>query len=96
MAPSSMSWAAWTQGNIQRREWSTSRGMPALVDGLDDAVGVGERRGDGLFAEDALDAGVHGVHGDLRVDVVAGDDADDVQILFLEHLAVAGVGVDLG
>ena len=55
------------------------------------AIGVGERGGDWLFAEDALHAGLGGVYHDLGVRVVAGDDADDIQVFRGQHGPVVGV-----
>ena len=45
-----------------------------------------------LLTEDML-AGLEGLDGDLHVPVVGGDDADDVDVLALENLAIIAGGV---
>ena len=62
-----------------------------IVGGGHHAIGVGERGGDWLFAEDASHTRVNCVDHDLGVGVVAGDDADDVQVFRGQHGLVIGI-----
>ena len=64
--------------------------------GFDHAGGVVEGGGERLLAGDALYAMVGAVDDDVGVGVVAGGDAEEVQVLFVYHLAVVGVGARLG
>ena len=53
-----------------------------------------ERQRQRLLAEDVL-AGLKGLDGDLHMPVIGGDDADDVDVLAIEHFPVVAVGIGL-
>ena len=64
--------------------------------GFDHAGGVVEGGGERLLAGDALYAMVGAVDDDVGVGVVAGGDAEEVEVFLVYHLAVVGVGARLG
>ena len=64
--------------------------------GFDHAGGVVEGGGQRLLAGDALYAMVGAVDDDVGVGVVAGGDAEEVEVFLVYHLAVVGVGAGAG
>ena len=69
---------------------------PVALARLDHAVRVLQRGGDRLLAKDRAGARFGGGHGQVGMDVVAGDDADDVRSLAGQHLAEVGMDGGVG
>ena len=68
---------------------------PVALDRRDHPVRVGQRRRERLLAEDRGHTTVGGIHDDCRVLVVRRADAEDVNLLALQHLPVIAVDVHL-
>ncbi len=68
--------------------------VAVLLAGVADQLVLFQRQRERLLAEDVL-AGLQRLDGDLDVPVVGRDDADHVDVVALEHLAIVAVGVGL-